>query len=88
MDWGPGGVYFVAQQKTSAHLFRVNPESRAIQRLTSPGALIVEGGSFTKDFQTIAFLAPDATRMEEQDVSPVSPFAPRKLTDITEQVKN
>ena len=88
MDWGPGGVYFIAQQKTSTHLFRVNPESRKIQRLTSPGALIVEGGSFTKDFQTIAFLAPDATRMEELYVSPVSPFAPRKLTDITAQVKN
>ena len=88
MDWGPGGVYFTAQQKTSIHLFRVNPESREIQRLTSPDALIVEGGSFTKDFQTIAFLAPDATRMEELYVSPVSPFAPRKLTDITAQVKD
>jgi dipeptidyl aminopeptidase/acylaminoacyl peptidase len=88
MDWGPGGVYFIAQQKTTTHLFRVNPESRKIQRLTSPDALIVEGGSFTKDFQTIAFLAPDATRMEELYVSPVSPFAPRKLTDITAQVKN
>jgi dipeptidyl aminopeptidase/acylaminoacyl peptidase len=69
-------------------LFRVNPESRKIQRLTSPDALIVEGASFTKDFQTIAFLAPDATRMEELYVAPISPFAPRKLTDITAQVKD
>jgi dipeptidyl aminopeptidase/acylaminoacyl peptidase len=88
LDWGPGGVFFTAQQKTSTHLFRVNPESRKFQRLTSPDALIFEDGSFTRDFQTIAFLAPDATHMEELYVSPVSSFAPRKLTDLTAQVKD
>lgn len=88
VDWGPAGLYFAAQQKTSAHLFRVDPASREIQRITSPDALIVENGSFTKDFKTVAFLAPDATHMEELYVSPVSPFAPRKLTDTTAQVKD
>lgn len=88
LDWGPGGLYFAAQQKTSIHLFQVNPKSRKIQRVSSPDALIVEGGSFTKDYQTVAFLAPDATHMEELYVSPISPFAPRKLTDATAQVKD
>ncbi len=88
LDWGPGGLYFSAQQKTSIHLFHVNPTSRKIQRVSSPDTLIVEDGSFTRDYQTVAFLAPDATHMEELYVSPVSRFAPRKLTDTTAQVKD
>src|ERR1700733_4015111 len=88
VDWGPDGVYFGAGQKTSIHLFRVNPVSHEIQRITSPDALMVEGQSFARDFKTVAFVAPDATHMEELYVSPVSPFAPRKLTDITAQVKD
>ena len=88
VDWGPDGVYFAAEQKTSIHLFRVNPESREIQRITLPDKLIFDDGSFTRDFQTVAFIAPDATHMAELYVSAVSPFAPRKLTDITGQVKD
>jgi dipeptidyl aminopeptidase/acylaminoacyl peptidase len=87
-DWGPDGIYFAAQQKTSSHLFRINPESHAIQRLTSPDGLMVEDASYSKDFQTVAFIAPDATHMEELYVSPVGSFAPRKLTDATAQVKD
>src|ERR1700722_6138488 len=81
LDWGPDGIYFAAGQRTSAHLFRVNPISRQIQRLTSPDTLIADDESFTKDFKTVAFLAPDALHMEELYVSPVSPFMPKKLTD-------
>src|SRR5580658_850188 len=88
VDWGPDGLYFAAEQKTSIHLFRVNPASHEIQRITSPDALMVEGQSFTRDFKTMAFVAPDATHMEELYISPVSPFAPTKLTDITAQVKD
>jgi len=88
VDWGPRGVYFTAGQKTSIHLFFVNPESRAIQRITTPETLIFDDGSFTRDFKTVAFIAPDATHMAELYVSPVSPFAPRKLTDTTAQIQN
>jgi dipeptidyl aminopeptidase/acylaminoacyl peptidase len=87
-DWGPDGVYFSAEQKTSSHLFCVNPDSRAIRRISSPDTLIFDGASFTRDFNTLAFIAPDATHMAELYVSPVSPFAPRKLTDTTSQVKD
>jgi dipeptidyl aminopeptidase/acylaminoacyl peptidase len=88
LDWGPEGVYFAAIQKTSIHLFCVHPESREIRLITSPDSLIAEDGSFTKDFKTVVYLAPDATHMAELYVSPISPFAPRKLTDSTAQVKD
>ncbi len=88
VDWGPDGVYFSAQQKTSIHLFRVDPESHRIQRLSSPDALIAKDASLSKDFKTVAFVAPDSTHLDEVYVSPVSPFAPKRLTDATTQVKN
>ena len=88
VDWGPDGVYFAAEQKTNRHLFRVNPSSLEIQRITSPDTLLIEDGSFTKDFKTMAFVTEDATHMTELYVSACSPFAPRKLTDISAQVKD
>jgi dipeptidyl aminopeptidase/acylaminoacyl peptidase len=88
VDWGPEGVYFAAVRKTSIHLFCVHPESREIRRITSPDKLIVEDGSFTRDFKTVAFTAPDATHMAELYVSPVSTFVPKRLTDTTAQVKD
>jgi dipeptidyl aminopeptidase/acylaminoacyl peptidase len=88
VDWGPDGLYFAAEQKTNAHVFRLNPASLEIQRITSPDTLLVEDESFTKDFKTMALIAEDATHMAELYVSAVSPFAPRKLTDTTAQVKD
>jgi dipeptidyl aminopeptidase/acylaminoacyl peptidase len=88
LDWGPDGVYFGAEQKTSAHVFRLNPKSREIQRITSPDSLLLEDASFTTDFKTLAFVTEDHTHMAELYVSSVSHFAQRKLTDMTAQVKD
>jgi dipeptidyl aminopeptidase/acylaminoacyl peptidase len=87
-DWGPDGIYFGAEQKTSAHIFRVNPQTREIQRISSPDTLLIEDASVSKDFKTVAFIAEDPTHMGELYISAVSPFAPRKLTDMTAQVKD
>ena len=88
IDWGPDGVYFAAEQKTNAHLYRVDPSSLEIERITSPETLLVEDASFTRDFKTTAFITEDSSHMPELYVSSVSAFAPRKLTDITAQVKD
>ncbi len=87
-DWGPEGIYFGATQKTSSHGFRLDPASLEIRRFSSPDSLIVEGRSFTRDFKTLAVIAEDSTHMTELFVTSVSPFAPRKLTDVTAQVKD
>lgn len=88
IDWGPDGIYFAAEQKTAAHIFRVNPQSREIKRITAPDTLLLEEASFSADFKTLAFLSEDPTHMGEIFVSSVSNFAPRKLTDATAQVKD
>ncbi len=88
IDWGPDGIYFGAEQKTSAHIFRANPQTDEIQRVTSPDNLLLEEGSFTRDFKTVAYVAEDPTHMAELFVSTTAPFAPKKLTDMTAQVKD
>jgi dipeptidyl aminopeptidase/acylaminoacyl peptidase len=88
LDWGPTGIYFQGLQKTSAHLFRVDPKTREITRITSPDGYILNEASFTKDFDTLALSAEDATHLPEIYISPVASFAPRKLTDLTAQVKD
>src|SRR4030095_12077948 len=32
--WGPDGIYFAAQQKTTGHLFRLNPQTAQVTRVT------------------------------------------------------
>lgn len=86
IDWGPDGIYFGALQKTSLHVFRIDPASDNITRLTKPDNYVAEDVSFTKDFKNMAVAASDATHMTEIFVSDTSPFAPRKLTDLNAQL--
>ena len=88
LDWGPDGIYFAGLQKTNVHIFRVDPDSAAIQRISSPDALLLNEASFAADFKHFAYIASSPTDMEELFVSAVSPFAPKKLTDMTAQVKD
>jgi dipeptidyl aminopeptidase/acylaminoacyl peptidase len=88
LDWGPDGIYFAAVQKTNVHLFRINPQTDDIQRISSPDVFIAEDFSFTTDFKTVAIVTEDATHMRELSVSRVSPFLPKKLTEMTAQVKD
>ncbi len=87
-DWGPDGIFFESLQKTSVHLFRLDPSNAQIARITSPDSYILNDASFTKDFKNIAVVASDAKHVGELYVSPVNTFAPRKLTDFTAQVSN
>jgi dipeptidyl aminopeptidase/acylaminoacyl peptidase len=86
IDWGPAGIYFVAEQKTTRHLFRLDAQTGAVTRITQPDAYYFSGVSFSKDFKTMAVAADDLTHMVELFVSPTDNFSPRKLTDMTAQV--
>jgi dipeptidyl aminopeptidase/acylaminoacyl peptidase len=87
-DWGPDGIYFEGLQKTSAHLFRVNPKTKEIARVSSPDAYYLDDVSFTKDFKTLGIAAQDATHLTEIFVSGTQKFSPRQLTDMTAQTKD
>lgn len=84
--WNKDGIYFDASQKTSSHLFQLNPQTLAIARVSQPDDAIVAPGTFTSDGSMMAFIMSSADTLPEVYVSPVASFAPKKLTDMTAQV--
>jgi dipeptidyl aminopeptidase/acylaminoacyl peptidase len=85
VDWTPAGIYFSALQKTAGHLFRLDPISGAITRVSLPDALMGGGFTVARDGSRVAFVAGSPTRLPEVLVSEIAPFAPRALTSMTAQ---
>jgi dipeptidyl aminopeptidase/acylaminoacyl peptidase len=88
LDWLAGGIYFGAAQRTADHLFRVDPVTLKIQRISADDSLIVDEASLTPDGRTVAFVGETASTLTELYVSSTEAFAAKKLTDLTAQVGN
>ena len=88
IEWNRSGIYFGALQKTASHLFRVDPVSAKIVRVSQPDNLMSGSFSFTRSVDRIAFTVASPTGMSEVFVSDIRTFSPRKLTDFNEQIKN
>ncbi len=83
-EWKDSGIFFMAFQGMSAHVFRLDPATRAIQRLTSPDDALLGSFSLSRDGSRMAFTSTSPTSLVEVCVSGW-PFAPRALTRMTEQ---
>ncbi|MGA2587683.1 MAG: prolyl oligopeptidase family serine peptidase [Candidatus Aminicenantales bacterium] len=71
-------------QKTAAHLFRFDPASLKITRLTDPDSFIGGGFTFSRDGKRLAFTSGSPTTLTEICISDL-PFKPRALTNMTAQ---
>ena len=87
VGWGPDGIYFGAQQKTAAHLFRLNPANGAVEKLSGPEGMVAFGFSFSKDYKTAAYSAALDNQYGEIYTTGVAPWQGRKLTAMGEQLK-
>ncbi len=87
VDWNADGIYFSGAQKTASHLFRVDPATGAITRISGPDALMAGGFSLTNDGRMMAFTASSPTSLNELFVTDVQQFAPRELTTMSDQAK-
>ncbi|MCU0448853.1 MAG: S9 family peptidase [Bernardetiaceae bacterium] len=85
--WRPGGLYFVANQKTNSHLFRIDPASGRWQRVSAP-AQMVSGASFSRDGGTVALLARTATTLPEVMKTALSAWQPQTVTQFNDQIAN
>jgi dipeptidyl aminopeptidase/acylaminoacyl peptidase len=88
IDWGPDGIYFGATQKTNAHIFRVDPATRAVKRITGPDQFFLPDATFTKDHRTMAGVGGAPNRFAEVLLSPAGDFSPRVVSDMAEQWKD
>jgi dipeptidyl aminopeptidase/acylaminoacyl peptidase len=87
VEWKADGIYFTGLEKTSSHLFRVDPANGKIVRLSAPDNLMAGSFSLTKDGARMAFTASSPTSLNEVFVSDARNFAPRALTNMTEQAR-
>jgi dipeptidyl aminopeptidase/acylaminoacyl peptidase len=85
VEWNADGIYFTGLQKTASHLFRVDPVSGKITRVSGPDNLIAGSFSLTRDGRGLAFTASSPRSLNEVFVSAVHSFSPRPLTTMTEQ---
>ncbi len=88
VDWGPDGIYFTAYQKGGAHVFRVDPATLSVRRITSPDPYFASGASFTRDHRTMAAVGAMPNHFADVFVSPVQDFSPRYLTNMGDQWKD
>jgi dipeptidyl aminopeptidase/acylaminoacyl peptidase len=86
--WSPEGIYFSGSQKTYQHLFRVDPKTRSITRITGPDKFIASQVSFTTDCKQIAFISSGPKDYAEVYTSAVASFAPKCLTAMGDQMKD
>jgi dipeptidyl aminopeptidase/acylaminoacyl peptidase len=87
IGWGPDGIYFAASQKTSAHAFRLNPTTKAIEKLSAPEHLSAVSFSFSKDYKTVAYRAALENEYAEIFTASVNPWQAKKLTAMGDQLK-
>jgi dipeptidyl aminopeptidase/acylaminoacyl peptidase len=88
VEWNRGGLYFSGSQKTASHLFRLDPATGKFARVSSPDNLMAGGFTFTRDGKQLAFSAPSPQTLTEIYVTPVAGFAPRAVTQMSEQIKS
>src|SRR5437879_1759726 len=87
IGWGPDGIYFAAEQKTYAHLFRLNPATKAIERLSAPDHLSSFSFSFSQDYKVAAYRAALENQYAEIYCSKVAAWEGKKLTAMGDQLK-
>ncbi len=84
--WTTSGIFFSASQKTTQHLFRLDPATATITTVSAPATATVAGVSVTPDGRTAAFSEASATTVAEIKVSAIGAWAPKVLTSMTAQV--
>jgi len=87
ITWAPEGIYFAAEQKTYAHLFRLNPDTKAVEKLSAPDHLTAFSFSFSKDFKQVAYRAALENEYAEIFTASVAPWQPKKVTSFGDQLK-
>lgn len=88
IGWAPDGIYFAAEQKTYAHLFRLNPDTKAIEKLSSPEHIAAFSFSFSKDYKQVAYRAALENEYPEIFTSSAAPWQAKKLTSLGDQLNS
>ncbi|MDZ4801443.1 MAG: S9 family peptidase, partial [Bryobacteraceae bacterium] len=86
VEWTRDGIYFGGARKTEAHLFRVDPTTAAVTRVSeTPSG---SGVSLSREGRHAALVLENGRQLPEVYVTSLPGWSPRKLTDMTAQVRD
>jgi dipeptidyl aminopeptidase/acylaminoacyl peptidase len=86
VDWGPDGIWMAADQKTEQALFRLDPETRTVARVSLDDAPIAFGFSFDGAFERVAFVGSSARAYPEACLAATAGGAVTRLSRLAEQL--
>lgn len=87
LAWREGALWFAGAQRTASHLFRLDPTTRRITRVSAPDAAMISGVTLSADASTAAFTVSAPTALPDIAVSAVAQWSPRPLTDASRQLQ-
>ncbi len=86
VEWKETGIHFTALQRIASHVFLADPQTGKTSRIsTAPAGY---GLSLSADGKRAAYTMADGTHLTEVYVTETRPWAPRRLTSSSEQVKD
>lgn len=88
IGWAADGIYFSGLQRTSSHLFRLDPATKAVEQVSRPANYGASQFSFTANFSQVAFVGAGSNDYPEVYVASVRPFQPRRMTAMSDQLKD
>jgi dipeptidyl aminopeptidase/acylaminoacyl peptidase len=83
--WKPYGLLFAASHHTWSYLYRLDPATKMIHRLTPSDTSVLSSASVSADGSTFAFLASDPKAVPEVFVADAAMRSPKKLTNMNAQ---
>jgi dipeptidyl aminopeptidase/acylaminoacyl peptidase len=86
LAWTAEGIWLTALQGVENHLFRLDPASGSLTRLTHPPYLVGQA-SVSAEGSAVALLASTPDRLGEVHRAEAPGFSPRAVTDVTAQVE-
>jgi len=85
IGWGPDGIYFGAAMKTASHLFRLNPATGKIEKLSAPESMVANSFSFSRDYKQVAYRGTLENQYPEIYATSLAGWQGKKLTVMGEQ---
>lgn len=85
IEWKSSGIYFSAAQRTWAYLFRLDPATRQVVKITPDDQWIGSGFSLSADGGKTAFIGANPASFPEIYVADTGVPQPKKLTDLGSQ---
>lgn len=86
LDWNDRGVFVAAWQRTRRHVYRIDPGSGRVEPfLTEPAR--IWSADFSRDGSSVALVGASDTTLDELYRSPLDPYGPERVTDMTAQIE-